>query len=187
MNSSLNLKKTPFQQSTSKYDIEKCGVKFTVVTVTETRRTWSEKATQTADGKTLVDWIREDTDAVTVKYNERVEFYDDEHCNGSLVAVVSTSDGPIMGIVLKETTDAMILLDPCVVQYNSRAGTLQLLPIFNVVRKLVLSTTAIRSISVPNDLLISAYPGFLFQNRMGRYALKVEAGTTTNDAKPVQS
>lgn len=190
MSSSLNLKKTPFRQSTTKKTIEKFGLKFVITTVTETRRTWTETAKPVEDGKAIVDWARSDEETVEIDYNEKVEFFDDEHCSGNLVAVVTTADGPILGIVLKEADQVWVMLDPCIVQYNPRAGTLQLMPIFNVVRRLVLSSAAIRSISVPNDLLINAYPGFIIQNRMGKYQLKMptaaaDASSPINSAKPV--
>lgn len=87
------------------------------------------------------------------------------------IYLYSTADGPLLAIALKNTTDAVELLDPCIVVFDGKSK-INLLPIFGVSRVFNLARAALRSWQAPMELLLAAYPGFLVQNRMYRYQLR---------------
>lgn len=86
------------------------------------------------------------------------------------VKLLSTPDGPVMGVIIDEDDEQYSLLDPCVVQFKN--NRIQLFPIFNVARTLSLKKHAVKSEQVPDKVLIGCYPGFVVQNKMMKYQLK---------------
>jgi len=150
---------------------EKFGIEFRYGVATDTEPAWESKAS-TVNGQLVVDWVK------TGEMHKRsyVEFAlvkDNGFCaTGHAIEVYSTTDGPIMGINVKEDDDEVLLIDPCIVMFNNKTGIIELMPIFNVARKLRLKKSAIRSVQPPAEVLIGAYPGFLINNRMALYQLK---------------
>ena len=111
------------------------GIKFVVNVATETSPAWESKFVN-VDGRMIVDWVA--TDGVhTTSYTEAVTVQDDGFCKEAKnIEVFSTADGPIMGIVFASSPYEHTLLDPCIVQFDHKGSKIDLLPIFNVARKL---------------------------------------------------
>jgi hypothetical protein len=148
---------------------ERFGMTFRFNLVSETSPAWESKFV-TTNGRTVVDWV-ETGEMHTATYTGHVTIQDAGLCKEPKgIEVFSTADGPILGIVYERGLEDITLLDPCIVQFNK--GRIDLLPIFNVGRKLCLSRLAIRSIQAPAEVLLAAYPGFLINNRMSKYQLK---------------
>ena len=107
------------------------------------------------------------------------------------IELFSTSDGlSILGVVLEQTADDIVLLDPCTVYFEDTKGIIKLLPIFNVARTLRLRLSAVRSIQAPAEAIVAIYPGFQIQNKMFKYQLKPRVAVTqteqlTNDGDAV--
>lgn len=116
------------------------------------------------------------------------QFQDPDDGMGPIV-VVSTPDGPIMGVKVAESETDLLLLHPCVIAYQG--AIVKLSPIFNVAYVLSIQLSAVRSIMPPSEPLVAIYPGFVIQNRQGAYALKatqpVTSGPLDNDAADVTS
>jgi len=184
--------KPPRPSSTKTHDtvsFDKFGATFTLNIVRDTRYAW-KPSVRLADG-TLVDttvenWAAqlppgsrpitewEETDEeLHISYVQHATVQDDEFCVAPKpLQVYMTADGPILGIQLEIDSDAIMLLDPCVVRFDDKRGGLQLVPIFNVARHLRIMKAGIRSMCPPSELLIGIYPGFMLQNRQARYTLK---------------
>lgn len=163
---------------------EKFGMSFSYTQVTETRPEWVQVYKQPdgsvgpmenpPQGAMPVDWVLTG-DNVTTSYIEAVTINDESSEDNALpVVVISTPDGPILSILHREESEYLITLDPCVVQFNERNGSLRLAPIFNVYRKLLVLKTGVRAMAPPSELLLAAYPGFLVQNRMGKFQMKIK-------------
>ena len=185
MSSSQNSKKTRSRNMVVK-EFKKYGARFEVRLATEKRPEWKQVYrlpdgtlvdTQDAAWSSkvplgtplVVDWELSGCEAVQT-YVDAVTVYDDEDCvDGAPLGVLSTADGPILGIVLEENEQVLTLLDPCVVSFSDVNGSIKLLPIFNVARRLILLKTAIRASTPPSELLVTAYPGFMIQNRMSTH------------------
>ena len=209
MSSLQNSKKTHFQQKVETKTFEKFGITFTVEVMHEHRTAWRQTFTlpdgtvldTTAPGweksipagqQPAVDWAPTD-DLVEQTYTVSATAKDDEVClEPCPVMVLSTADGPIMGICMDDDTESFSVLDPCVINFDDRNGSIRLFPIFNVARRLTLAKAAVRAVSVPSELLLAAYPGFIIQNRMAKYQLRprtavAETGpTVTGATEPVR-
>lgn len=122
------------------------------------------------DKQAVLSW--EDTDKPHVSTHvSAVLFSDEEDCEKARpVELISTLDGPILGIVFDEDEEAITLLDPCLVRYDNKQ--ISYLPIFNVARKLRLCRTAVRTRQAPSEIIVASYPSFVLQNRMALYQLK---------------
>jgi hypothetical protein len=191
MSSSPNSEKTPsWQPERETKTFEKFDMFFTMGVVTEIRHQWTRqlknrkgevldpsdiealKTKLEEDEKPQVEWIKTDA-LVRNSYVEWARFQDLEDCQkAKQVAIFSTADGPILGIVLDESETNVFLADPCVINYNQKSGSIQYLPIFNVARTLQLRKSAIRTRSAPAEIIIASYPGFILQNRMYQYQLR---------------
>lgn len=190
MSSSPNSEKTPSWQPKREVKIfEKFGMTFKMGVVTETRRRWTRvvknkagdvidasdaeamKALIEAGGKPYVDWVQTDEDQSN-SYVEWVRFSDNEMCKDNYVSLFSTADGPILGIVMEKTDKSVFLLDPCVIQFDAKSGSISYMPIFNADRTLDLAWSAVRTQQPPIEIIVASYPGFILQNRMYEYQLK---------------
>jgi len=100
------------------------------------------------------------------------------------IRVISTPDGPIMGIDVgaAEGSDEYSLLHPCVLGYVG--AVVKMSPIFNVSYVLNIHKAAVRSIMPPSEPLVAIYPGFVIQNQMGLYALR---GTAPVESPPLDN
>jgi hypothetical protein len=208
MSSSPNLEKTPSSQLETK-TFEVFGWSFTLNIKHETRAAWEQRyydtdnnEIDTSDPKWVdnlngaqprVEWVETDQQK-TLSYPEQVIFRDQEECaEGKPVVLLSTPDGPILGILLHADEQAYELLDPCVVQFDSKGAKLAYMPIFNVARKLRILSSGIRTQQVPAEIIIASYPGFILQNRMASYQLKANvpyaqtSELTTDADAPVTS
>jgi hypothetical protein len=93
-----------------------------------------------------------------------------EDTTPSPIWVYSTPDGPIIGLEClhwKQRPDAQVIAYPGVIAYQH--GSLQFRPVFNCSDTLFLQKQAIRSMQAPSELLLSAYPGFIIQCKMGKF------------------
>lgn len=150
---------------------EKFGMEFRYGVVTNTEPEWESKA-GTLNGQLVVDWTQTGK-THTSSYVEFAMVKDQGFCaGGNVIEVYATADGPIMGINIKDDDHEITLVDPCIVMFDGKVGNIQLMPIFNVARKLRLKKAAIRSVQAPAEVLLAAYPGFLINNRMAKYQLK---------------
>jgi hypothetical protein len=184
--------KPPRLSSSKSHDtvsFNKFGVTFTLNIVRDKRFAWKPHV-RLPDGtavdtsvegwasripmgvKPAAEWVETDEELVT-SYVQHVTVQDDEFCVAPKpLQVYTTADGPILGVQLEVDTDAIMLLDPCVVRYDDKRGGLQLVPIFNVARHLRIMKAGIRTICPPAELLVGIYPGFMIQNRQAKYTLK---------------
>jgi len=170
MSYSQNSETTPSRQLEVK-NFEKYGMEFRYGVTIHTQPEWESVGVMT-DGVMLVDW-RLTGNLIESSYVEYAMIKDVDFCaSGKSIEVYSTADGPILGISFEETEQDLVLVDPCVVMFDSVSAKIKLMPIFNVARKLRLKKTAIRAVQAPAELLIAAYPGFLINNRMSKYQLK---------------
>lgn len=165
------------------------GMNFTLNIVEETRSKWQrvyrhpdtniaidvsqsieELEKLLGDKQAVLSW--EDTGTPHVSsYVSAVMFSDEEECEKARpVELISTLDGPILGIVFEETSSEIVLLDPCIVKFDN--AQISYLPIFNVARKLRLMRSAVRSRQAPAEIIVASFPGFLVQSRMAMYQLK---------------
>jgi hypothetical protein len=165
---------------------EKYGARFEIALATEKRPEWKQvyrlpdgTPVDTQDAawsskvplgtSLVVDWELSGCEAVQT-YVASVTVYDGEDCvEGAPLSVLSTADGPILGIVLQENAQVLTLLDPCVVSFDDVNGAIKLLPIFNVARTVQINNVCIRAVSPPSELLVTAYPGFMIKNRMSTH------------------
>ncbi len=189
MSSSTNLETLHLLQRDNETKVfEKFGMKFALNICTETRDEWAmgafdgdgilldvkdeevQKRIEAGDIKPVLNWYPTG-ETITSKYVKTVNFQDKEDCKRVRpIEVLSTADGPIMGIVFGSDSKAVTLMDPCLVQFDGTRITLS--PIFNVARTLRLNRSAIRTTQAPAEMLTAVYPGFIIQNRMFKYQLK---------------
>jgi len=165
------------------------GMTFTMNLIEETRSKWvrvyrhpdtniaidiSKSITELEEllgGKQAVLTWEDTGEPHTSSHVVGVLFSDEEDCEKARpVELISTLDGPILGIVFEETSDEIVLLDCCLVRFEK--GQISYLPIFNVARKLRLCRTAVRTRQAPSDIIVASYPAYVLQNRMAAYQLK---------------
>lgn len=124
--------------------------------------------------KVTLDWEDSGTTCATA-YVEYARINDpSENLVDAPIEIWGTIEGPLMGIVDTKgamTPDHAALIDPCVVIYDGKSK-INLVPVFNVARKLTFVRDAIRTVQPPSEILLALYPGFIIQNRMAQYQLK---------------
>lgn len=181
-------KKPSWHRTRETKTFKKFGMKFILCVMQEKRQKWetkfrdengneldledeeTKKLIQEEKVKPDVSWEPVD-DTIDVSYVSSVSFQDEEDCTeAKRIEVLSTPDGPILGIVYLDEADYVELLDPCLIQYDGKRITYK--PIFNVARSLKIYKSAIRSRQAPAEVIIASYPGFILQNRMFMYQLK---------------
>lgn len=149
-----------------------------------------EKMTEATNQQLSILWepIDEICETRYVEYAERVDptVADGAACR---IEVWSTAESPILGTVNPTDSfgDYRQLIDPCVVVYDGKSR-INLLPVFNVARTLLLRKDAIKTIMSPSEILLALYPGFILQNRQAVYQLKPNmpleiSPVLTNDAE----
>lgn len=189
MSTSQNSEKTlSLHRTKDTKTFEKFGFKFTLNVATETRKRWKTVFRDTKGNEIDIDdeetarlikeeklkpevsWEQTDED-VNASYTVGVWFQDDEDCKQARpIELISTPDGPILGIVHEDELDSVNLLDPCMIQYDGKRISYKC--IFNVARWLRIQKSAIRNRQAPAEVIIASYPGFILQNRMFMYQLK---------------
>lgn len=191
MNYLQNSENTPsWQLKYETKNFQKFGMSFRLCMVIETRDQWArivlnkkgevldptkpddlQRKLELGESPT-VEW-RKTGELTSNEYVQAAFFSDEEDTETKRIELLSTPDGPILGIVIEDTDPgAITLMDPCVVQYDAANGSIKYLPIFNVARTLVLERSAIRSRQAPAEIIVASYPGFILQNRMFQYQLK---------------
>jgi hypothetical protein len=175
MSFSQSLETTPSRRLETK-SFEKYGMKFTYGVVHETIPEWKYVTKEVLSSnvpdetpRKIAEW--ELSGAMTTNsYVDHVYVQDDDLCQKPCrVELLSTAEGPMLGIILNTTDEDVVLLDPCVLQMQK---TLNFMPIFNVGRTLVLKKSAIRAQQAPAEIILAAYPGFVIQHRMFKFQLK---------------
>lgn len=127
------------------------------------------------DFKPVMSWEKTG-EAHTQCYVTQVLFQDEEDCTvAKPIELISTIEGPILGIVYEEADTTITLMDPCLIQYNN--GRISFVPIFNTARTLRLERTAVRCRQAPAEVLVASYPGFVMENRMSKYQLRPTIST----------
>ena len=208
MKSSTNSETALSKQHDTK-TLEIFDMEFRLHVVTEERPEWARifrhpKTNEVIDIKRPVEVIREELvglkpvlnwektgNTITCSYLQSVYVRDDDECKiAKPVELLSTPDGPILGIVLEVTDTEFVLLDPCFVKFEN--DPVSFLPIFNVARTLRLMTHAVRARQAPAEVLVASYPGFLVQNRMYMYQLRpavalAKSETVVNSAEDAVS
>jgi len=198
----------PFNNSRETKTFDKFGATYTLHLTTDSRKQWTPvhklpdgtliDTTTTdwvknlpKDARPYADWIETDQ-TFTATYVTAARYQDPVDCpQARPIELFSTSDGlSILGVVLEQTADDIVLLDPCTVYFEDTKGIIKLLPIFNVARTLRLRLSAVRSIQAPAEAIVAIYPGFQIQNKMFKYQLKPRVAVTqteqlTNDGDAV--
>lgn len=186
---------------------EKFGFSFSYGMVTEHHKKWTkvyrdeqgmewteETLSKLSDSsqvpKVVVNYEDSGTTCTTA-YVEYARFTDpSEGVVDAPIEIWGTIEGPIMGVVATDASvdsNNAVLLDPCVVIYDGESR-INLVPIFNVARKLTIRVDAVRTRQAPSEVLLAMYPGFIIQNRMAQYQLRpktplVVSPELTNEAE----
>ncbi len=184
MSSSQNLETTlskPFEYEVREF--EKFGMAFRYGLETSHLPEYKMQLIEN-DGHSRAEWVY--TGGTFARsYVKFAAIKDHEHCQAGVpIEVFSTADGPLLAICIRDGEDAYELLDPCVIQYDGKTSRLTLAPIFNVARKLRLFKSAVRAVAPPLELVLAAYPGFLINNRMANYYLKLTVPLTSVPVAP---
>ncbi len=176
---------------------EKFGFTFSYGLVTEQHKLWKQVY---RDADNMV-WAEEDlaklaksgqAPRVTMNYEDSGELSTtayveyaritdpSEGVSNLPIEIWGTIEGPLMGIVSSAFSDTEgVLVDPCVIIYDGKSH-INLVPIFNVARKLVVRMDAVRTRQPPAEILLAMYPGFIIQNRMASYQLKPKMALVTS-------
>lgn len=158
--------------------------------VIDTTRPLDAIQAELAGHKPVLNWEKTGK-TITCSYLQSVYVRDNDECKTAKpIELLSTPDGPILGIILEVTDTEYVVLDPCFVKFEN--DQVSYLPIFNVARTLRLMSHAVRARQAPAEVLVASYPGFIVQNRMYMYQLKpavafAKSETVTNAAEDVST